>query len=204
MKVIPQYATLAAAAAIAGSAALVFSNEANSAPSFDEKALKKAIIDTIDAEEARRDNGTSIAPTYVRLAWHCAGTYSKADGSGGSNGCRMRFGPEAQWGANQGLHTARASLDPLKEKFPGLTCAVSDTLRKIFHHVRGILSLKLMAMLSIQNRTSTRMRVPWLSRPWADLKFRSDSAALTRQTERKAHLMDGFPMLIRGMAPTQD
>jgi cytochrome c peroxidase len=50
-------------------------------------------------------------------------TRIKADGTGGSNGCRMRFGPEAGWGANAGLATARAFLDPLKKQFPNLTHA---------------------------------------------------------------------------------
>lgn len=90
--------------------------------------VKEAIIKTIDAEEERRSDGTSIAPTLVRLAWHCAGTFSKVDGSGGSNGCRMRFNPEAGWGANAGLSTARAALDPLKQQFPGITSADLYTL----------------------------------------------------------------------------
>lgn len=102
----------------------------------------------IDEEDARRGDGTSLGPTLVRLAWHCAGTYSKVrvalrfgfsitahfefglfsilgkvDGSGGSNGCRMRFNPEAGWGANAGLATARNFLNPLRSQFPGLSFA---------------------------------------------------------------------------------
>jgi len=40
------------------------------------------------------------AGTYIRLAWHCCGTYKKEDNSGGSNGARMRFSPEAKYGNN--------------------------------------------------------------------------------------------------------
>jgi len=93
------------------------------APKVDPAAVKAAIMATIEAEDERRGDGTSLAPTLVRLAWHASGTYSKADGSGGSNGCRMRFNPEAGWGANAGLATARNFLDPLKAKFPGLSYA---------------------------------------------------------------------------------
>ena len=52
-----------------------------------------------------------------KLAWHCAGTYNKADGSGGSNGGRMRFDPEASWGANAGLDIPRKALEAVKVHF---------------------------------------------------------------------------------------
>jgi hypothetical protein len=48
------------------------------------EAIKKDISDAIDADEAKRDNGTSIGPTLVRLAWHAAGTYNAADKTGTS------------------------------------------------------------------------------------------------------------------------
>ncbi len=56
--------------------------------------VKKDIKQLIEEDEAKRGNGTSIAPTLVRLAWHASGTYSKADGTGGSNGSTMRMKPE--------------------------------------------------------------------------------------------------------------
>lgn len=102
---------------------MVAANSAQCAVAVDSAAVKAAIVSCIEAEDNRREDGTSIGPTFVRLAWHCAGTYSKVDGSGGSNGCRMRYGPEAGWGANAGLATARAFLDPIKKKFPGLSHA---------------------------------------------------------------------------------
>lgn len=55
-------------------------------------------------------------PILVRLAWHDAGTYSAADGSGGARGC-MRFEGEgeAKFGANNGLDVARSLVQPIKE-----------------------------------------------------------------------------------------
>ncbi len=50
----------------------------------------------------------------TQLAWHCAGTYSKFTGEGGSNGARMRFDPEASWGANAGLGVPRKALEDVK------------------------------------------------------------------------------------------
>jgi cytochrome c peroxidase len=57
----------------------------------------------------------------VRLAWHSAGTYNKADGTGGSNGATMRFTPESEHGANAGLAVARSLLEPIKAKFPWIS-----------------------------------------------------------------------------------
>ena len=52
-----------------------------------------------------------------------SGTYQKSDNSGGSNGARMRFSPEAKYGSNAGLDIARDALEPIKSKFPELTYA---------------------------------------------------------------------------------
>jgi cytochrome c peroxidase len=76
--------------------------------------IKAAIANIIEEDAEKRGDGTALTGTFVRLAWHCAGTYSKKDGSGGSNGGRMRFSPEAKWGANAGLESARDTLEPVK------------------------------------------------------------------------------------------
>ena len=80
-------------------------------------ALRKELVSMIDNEEEKRGDGTSIAGTLIRLAWHSSGTYSAQDKTGGSNFATQRFEPEAGWGANAGLHTARNFVAPLKEKY---------------------------------------------------------------------------------------
>jgi cytochrome c peroxidase len=77
---------------------------------------KKDIIKIIDDEAERRDDGTSIAPTFIRLAWHQSGTFSAKDGTGGSNGSHMRMSPESDWGCNAGLGPARDALNALAKK----------------------------------------------------------------------------------------
>ncbi|KAL3926470.1 MAG: hypothetical protein SGARI_005596 [Bacillariaceae sp.] len=66
------------------------------------------------------DDG-SLAPFFIRLAWHSSGTYDKASGTGGSNGAGMRFETEAADPENAGLEYARAFLEPVKNKFPGIS-----------------------------------------------------------------------------------
>lgn len=83
------------------------------------------------------DDG-SYGPVLLRLAWHASGTYDKATGTGGSNGATMRFAPESQHGANNGLINARDFLEPVKKKFPwisysdlwvlGGVCAIQEML----------------------------------------------------------------------------
>lgn len=85
------------------------------------------LITLIEADDAKRGDGTSIAPTLIRLAWHASGTYSIFDKTGGSNGGTMRFAPESKWGANNGLSEARAFLEPIQKAF-GLSCADTWTL----------------------------------------------------------------------------
>ncbi|GMI22213.1 hypothetical protein TrCOL_g2993 [Triparma columacea] len=98
------------------------------AANVDLKAVRKDIIDTIDTNADKRGDGTALTGTFVRLAWHCAGTYAKKDNSGGSNGARMRFSPEAKWGANAGLDSARGALEPVKAKHPEISYADLYTL----------------------------------------------------------------------------
>lgn len=66
------------------------------------------------------DDG-SLAPIFIRLAWHSSGTYDKATGSGGSNGAGMRFATEAADPENAGLEVARSFLEPVKRKFPAIS-----------------------------------------------------------------------------------
>jgi cytochrome c peroxidase len=79
-------------------------------------AVKKDIVDIMEAEEAKRGDGTSPGPTFVRLAWHASGTYCKADKTGGSNGSHMRMAPENAWGCNAGLAGSRDLLAPVAKK----------------------------------------------------------------------------------------
>ena len=64
------------------------------------------------------DDG-SLAPIFLRLAWHSSGTYDAATNTGGSNGAGMRFNAdEAHDPENAGLNAARAFLEPIKRKYP--------------------------------------------------------------------------------------
>ena len=93
-------------------------------------AISKAkadIIAAIEAEDEKRDDGTSIGPTLIRLAWHASGTYSVHDKTGGSNGATMRFSPEKDWGANAGLGGARAFMEPIAKR-NGMSMADAWTL----------------------------------------------------------------------------
>ena len=91
--------------------------------SVDLNKVREAIVQVVESDAEKRGDGTSLAGTLIRLAWHASGTYSQADHSGGSNGARMRYDPEASWGANAGLDVARAALEPVKAKFPDLSYA---------------------------------------------------------------------------------
>ena len=66
------------------------------------------------------DDG-SLAPVFIRLAWHSSGTYDKDTATGGSNGAGMRFDKEADDPENAGLASARAFLEPIKRKFPAIS-----------------------------------------------------------------------------------
>jgi len=84
---------------------------------FDEAAVRADVRAMLEAGDMK------MGPTLVRLAWHASGTYSTADGTGGSDGATMRFAPESGYGANAGLDIARAALEPIKAKHPGISYA---------------------------------------------------------------------------------
>jgi len=79
----------------------------------------------------------SLGPLLVRLAWHASGTYDKNTKTGGSNGATMRCPKEANDAANNGLDVARDALEPIKQKFPGLSYADLWTLA-------GVVAIKVM------------------------------------------------------------
>merc|ERR1719183_1138928 len=65
-------------------------------------------------------------PILVRLAWHDSGTYdqriSQFPQCGGANGA-IRFDPEMNMGANNGLPKARGYLEEIQKKFPTVSWA---------------------------------------------------------------------------------
>ncbi|RLN98678.1 hypothetical protein BBJ28_00017543 [Nothophytophthora sp. Chile5] len=69
------------------------------------------------------DEDNYMGPTMVRLAWHSSGSFSKTDGSGGSNGGTIRFKPQLGHGNNAGLYKAVDALEKVKQKHPEITYA---------------------------------------------------------------------------------
>ena len=134
---------IASSAVFATGYVTVVQHQRAEAAGVDYAKVKADIIAAIEKDDEKRGNGTSIAPTLVRLAWHASGTYSIFDRTGGSNGATMRFSPECNWGANAGLKIARDFLEPIKKKY-GITYADLWTLAggeyQCLHRLRSRLS----------------------------------------------------------------
>ncbi len=105
-----------AGAALVGAAGLKVL--ADAVTPVDYTKVRKAIAESLD--DLDYDDG-SYGPVLVRLAWHSSGTYSVFDKTGGSCGATMRFKKEATDPANAGLDVARNRLEPIKQRFPGIS-----------------------------------------------------------------------------------
>merc|ERR1719199_1515361 len=97
----------------------------NSLPQLNIKSVAKDIREVMEDNErgwpadfgSPSGKGGNYGPQFVRLAWHCSGTYRMSDGKGGCGGARQRFEPERSWDDNANLDKTRALLAPIKEKY---------------------------------------------------------------------------------------
>jgi catalase (peroxidase I) len=92
---------------------------------FDVNAVKADLMELFTKGGA--ENSNNHGPAFIRVAWHCSGTYRATDGRGGCEGARIRFSPEKDWGDNAGVQDDIALLKPIKEKY-GDALSMSDLI----------------------------------------------------------------------------
>jgi hypothetical protein len=86
--------------------------------------VKRDIVELLDTDQASwpadelgiDTKKKSYIGLFVRLAWHCSGSYRESDGRGGCEGGRQRFEPELSWADNVNLIHAHRLLLPIKAK----------------------------------------------------------------------------------------
>ena len=110
--------------AVAAVVAAVAPTTARAADAVDYKAVAADIAKIIKSDP---DKG----PTFLRLAWHSSGDYSKRAQDGGSRGGTIRFKEELAHGGNAGLAKAVKWLEPVKKAHPGASLCGDQILRHV-------------------------------------------------------------------------
>lgn len=62
-------------------------------------------------------DGPSYGGLFIRLAWHCNGSYRTSDGRGGCDGGSILHDPVKSWPDNASLDMAIKLLQPIKDKY---------------------------------------------------------------------------------------
>ena len=114
-------------AVLRGAVAAVVAAVAPTAARADAVDYKAVAADIAKIIKSDPDKG----PTFLRLAWHSSGDYSKRAQDGGSRGGTIRFKEELAHGGNAGLAKAVKWLEPVKKAHPGASLCGDQILRHV-------------------------------------------------------------------------